>query len=222
MTITIGCLVYENAQPMDIIGPWEVLSIWQSALKAPIQLYLISENGGLVNCDSHITLNTHLDFAHTGTLDYLIVPGGKGRRKEVHNERLITFIRDQAQKAGILSVCTGMFLIEKAGLLKGKPATTYWRALPEAAHLSSINLVLKRVVKAGNVWTAGGVSSGIDLAFALIAEVVSPEEAGKVQWLFEYFPDHTYYANTEMAKTLPPYDEADEPIIIPDYIKKLL
>ena len=67
-------------------------------------------------------------------------------------------------------------------------------------------------MKSGNIWTTGGVSSGIDLAFELIAEVAGEEEAGRVQLIFEYFPKRTIYCNPETAKSLPPYYDTKEPV----------
>ena len=81
-----------------------------------------------------------------------------------------------------------MFLLHKAGLLRNKPVTTYWRALSELRSFKDIDVEEERVVKSGNIWTSGGVSSGIDLAFELIVEIAGKEEAGRVQLLFEYFP----------------------------------
>lgn len=92
----------------------------------------ISENGGLVKCDNDIVLSAHYDFNDSPELDYLIIPGGRGRREQVNNERLIAFIQEKAKTADkIISVCTGMFLLHKAGLLRDKRVTTYWRALSD-------------------------------------------------------------------------------------------
>ncbi len=75
-----------------------------------------------------------------------------------------------------------------------------------------MNVAEERVVKSGKIWTSGGVSSGIDLAFELIAEIAGKEEAGRVQLLFEYFPKRTIYCNVETAKSLPAYYDTKEPI----------
>jgi transcriptional regulator GlxA family with amidase domain len=213
MAKNLGLVLYENVQPMDVIGPWEVLAIWKKVLDAPIQMYLISEKGGLVKCDDDIILSAHCDFNDCPVLDYLIVPGGRGRREQVNNERLISFIQAKAKAADkIISVCTGMFLLHRAGLLRGKPVTTYWRALSELRSIEDVNVREERVVKSGSIWTSGGVSSGIDLALELIAEIAGKEEAGRVQLLFEYFPKRTIYCDLETSKSLPPYYDTKEPV----------
>lgn len=225
MNENLGVLIYDNAQPMDIIGPWEVFSFWKNILPTPIKMYLISESGSYVHCINEIILKAHVDFDHAPTLDYLLVPGGPGRLKEVNNARLISFLKTQALHCQyILSDCTGMFLLQKAGLLKNQSATTYWRALPELKSFSDLNVVEERVVKSGKIWTAGGVSSGIDLALALIAEVSGSDVAGQVQLLFEYFPNQTLYATLKTVDALPPYQgngQADERHLA-HYIKEYL
>ena len=213
MTKNLGLVLYEDVQPMDVIGPWEVLAIWKKVLDAPINMYLVSENGGLVKCDDEIILGAHCAFGDCPDLDYLIVPGGRGRREQVNNEHLIAFIQAKAKAADkVISVCTGMFLLQRAGLLRDKAVTTYWRALAELRSIEHVNVREERVVKSGNIWTSGGVSSGIDLAFELIAEIAGREEAGRVQLLFEYFPKQTLYCNLDTAKSLPPYYDTPEPI----------
>lgn len=222
---TLGILLYENVQPIDVIGPWEVLSFWKNILHAPLDMYLIAEQGGLVQCDSGIVLKADCNFANVPPLDYLIVPGGRGRLKQVDNDVLINFIKKQAAHCEyILSVCTGMFLLNKAGLLQNKSATTYWRALSELKKYPDVHVVEDRIVKSGKVWTSGGVSSGIDLTLAFIAEIAGKETAGKVQLLFEYFPKDTVYCAINTAETLPPYssdaDNADQHL--PEYIKQYI
>src|SRR4029077_2609545 len=151
MVKNLGLVLYENVQPMDVIGPWEVLAMWKNVLQAPIEMALISENGGLVKCDDNIVLNAHCTFDDCPDLDYLIVPGGRGRREQVNNERLISFIQAKAKAADkIISVCTGMFLLHRAGLLRGKPVTTYWRALSELRSIEDVNVREERVVKSGS------------------------------------------------------------------------
>lgn len=189
MKKTLGIVVYENAQAMDIIGPWELFSCWRNTLKASIEMYLISQEGTHVECMNNISLKTHYNFTNSPKIDYLLIPGGIGRLKEVENDKIISFIQKAAQNAEyILSICTGMFLLHKAGLLRNRSITTYWRALPEASLLSDVKIVEERVVKNDNIWLSAGISSGIDLALEFINEIAGKEIAGKVQLLYEYFP----------------------------------
>src|SRR3989338_6960165 len=223
MISNIGIVLYENVQPMDVIGPWEVFSFWKNILNAPIHMHLISQNGSYVECDNAIILKAHCDFDHAPPIDCLIIPGGRGRRDQVNNKDLISFIKKQSEKCKyILSICTGMFLLYEAGMLNGKSATTYWRALSELKALPGVNVIENRVVKNGNIWTSGGVSSGIDLALELIAEIAGEETAGQVQLLFEYFPKDTVYCTEKTIHTLPPYQRGEPPPCLPEYIQKYM
>jgi transcriptional regulator GlxA family with amidase domain len=224
MTATLGILLYKNVQPMDIIGPWEVFAFWKKIASTPLNLCLIAEEQGYIECDDQIILKAHYDFVHCPDLDYLLVPGGRGRIDQVNNANLIDFIQQQARKCQyLLSVCTGMFLLQKAGLLTAKSATTYWRALPELAAYPDIKVVESRIVKDGSIWTSGGVSSGIDLAFELINQVAGSEEAGKVQLLFEYFPKHILYCSQQQIKSLPLYRQGQQNNPdLPEYIQNYI
>lgn len=221
MNKKLGILIYDDVQPMDFIGPWEVFSFWKNTLHAALDMYLISENGSEVRCVDDITVKAHCDFNTAPQLDYFIVPGGKGRLQQVNNEKLIAFIQQQAKTSQyILSVCTGMFLLYQAGLLDGLSVTTYWRALPEVTALKNVKIEGERVAKNKRIWMSGGISSGIDLALELIAEVAGKETAGKVQLLFEYFPSRTRYCTLEMASELPPYYGKEEKTLLPEYMRK--
>lgn len=207
MVINIGILIYKDVQPLDAIGPWEVFSFWKNILKEPVNMCLISEKKGYIECDNNIVLKSHCDFESSPQLDYLIIPGGRGRSIQSKNKNLLSFIRNQSKKCKtVLSVCTGMFLLYHAGLLKGKSATTYWRAMPEMNDFDQVKLIEKRIVKSGNIWSSGGVSSGIDLALELIKAVSGKKIAGQVQLLLEYFPQTKLYCGKNTAETLPLYN----------------
>lgn len=223
MNHLIGIAIYDNVQPMDVIGPWEVLSFWKNSLQAPVSMFLISENGSYVQCANDIVLKAHVDFEHAPSLDYLLVPGGQGRLTQENNEKYLAFIKKQAKNAKyILSICTGMFLLHKAGILSQKSTTTYWRALPELKAFPDVHAVEQRIVKDGNIWSSGGISSGIDLAFELIAEVAGKEAAGEVQLLFEYFPRDKVFASLQSIDQLPPYYRDLGKPYLPQYIKEYI
>ncbi len=219
----LGVLLYNDVQPIDIIGPWEVFSVWKSMLNAPIDLHLVAEKVSVIRCDSGINMQSHIDFDHCPQLDYLIVPGGRGRFAEMNNKKLLSFIKNQAEHCEhILSVCTGSFLLYQAGILKNESITTYWRALPELLALNNVHVKEERVVKSGKVWAAGGLSSGIDLALELIAEIAGEKTAGQVQLLFEYFPADTLYASPELVDTMPPYYGSTAKPQLPLYVKNYI
>lgn len=189
MEAQFGFLIYEDVEELDLVGPWEIINLWRKFFEGPEEVFTISQTGHAVNCAGGLQIAANYAFANCPKLDYLLVPGGPGRKTETDNPVLIDFINKQAQNAQhILSVCTGAFLLQKAGLLKGRKATTHHSALHELREFPEVHVVEKRFTKDQNIWTGAGVSSGIDLALALVAEVAGQETAGKVQLKAEYFP----------------------------------
>ncbi len=135
-----------------------------------------------------------------------MVPGGQGTRTEVDNPILVGFISEQSKHCkAVSSVCTGSFLLHKAGLLSGKKATTHWNSLDRLRELGDTVVVEDRVVRDGHVWTSAGVSAGIDLALSLIADVAGEKTASKVQFAVEYYPSRTRYGNIHKSPEAPGY-----------------
>ena len=105
----------------------------------------------------------------------------------------------------MLSVCTGSFILHRAGLLAGKRATTHWSSLPRLAALGDVTVCQERVVRDGNVWTAAGVSAGIDLALAFIESEAGETVAGKVQFGTEYYPTGRFFGAFHQSPQAPAY-----------------
>lgn len=223
---TIHFLLYPKIQPMDLIGPWEVCATWQSIPGVDVQLEMVAETQDPVSCLNGITLNPTQTFSSAEKADYCFIPGGFGRMEQMQHQPCLNFIRQQAQDCRLLlSICTGAFLLAEAGLLDHHKTTTYWRALPEfRERYPDLEIEERRIVKSGDIWSAGGISSGIDLAFALIEHAAGIDQAGVVQLMFEYFPLDDHYAKADTLTHVPPYptrpkNTADP---LPAYIKSIL
>jgi len=132
----------------------------------------------------------------------LRVPAGP----EVDHTALIRYISEQAKYCkAVLSMCTGTFLMHRAGLLSVKKATTHWNSLNRLKELGDVAVVEERFVRDGNVWSSAGVSAGIDLMLALIADIAGEEIAGGVQLASEYYPVLTRYGASHKAPMAPAY-----------------
>ncbi len=105
----------------------------------------------------------------------------------------------------MLSVCTGSRILHAAGLLKGKKATTYWKCLSELQEQGDVRIAEERFVRDGKIWTAAGVSAGIDMALAFIAAQAGDETAGKVQLYTEYYPSSVKYGRAHLSSGVPKY-----------------
>lgn len=191
--MTFGILLFPQVEELDFVGPWEMVTMWRQVAGGPDCL-VVSERATPVTCAKGLSVNPHMSFEECPTLDYLLVPGGRGTRAEVNNAKLLDFVatRGRACKA-VLSVCTGSFILHAAGLLAGKRATTHWGSLERLRELGSVEVVEERFVQDGNVWSSAGVSAGIDLTLAFIAEVAGEEAAAKVQFASEYYPSGQRY-----------------------------
>lgn len=222
----MGFLIYDGVQAMDVLGPWEVFSTWKNFLDAPIDLMLIAQDKHKIQCENQLEFKAHLSLSEAPTLDFLLIPGGPGRIAQVQNHELINFIKAQYRHCEyLLSVCTGAFLVQAAELVDNYSATTYWRAIRELAQFKSVDIVEQRIVHDGKIWSAGGISSGLDLAFAFIEHIAGRETAGQLQLLFEYFPSQPRYANKKLFNELPSYPYASSNgnadwDALPQYIKR--
>jgi cyclohexyl-isocyanide hydratase len=121
--------------------------------------------------------------------DVLFVPGGAGTFDHFEDDLALEFLRSQAAGARwITSVCTGSFGLAAAGLLSGYQATSHWASLPMLAEFG-VEPVSRRVVRDRNRITGAGVTSGIDFAFVLAAELYGDDVARNIQLAIEYDPE---------------------------------
>ena len=204
--MNFGVLVFDQVEELDFIGPWEMLTMWSKVADGPERCLIVAQSDGPVTCAKGLSINPHETFVSCPPLDYLLVPGGQGTRREVDNPVLLEFVAKQAKGCkAILSVCTGSFVLHAAGLLSGKKATTHWASLGRLRALGDVDVVEERHVQDGNVWSSAGVSAGTDLMLAFIASVAGDEAAGKVQFAAEYYPSSVKYGGFENHAEAPAY-----------------
>lgn len=201
-----GCLAFPGVEELDLIGPWELAGMWGMYAGGPEQRLIVAEREDPIVCAKGLRLVPHGSFENCPPLDVLLVPGGQGTRREVDNGTLIDFISRQARSCrAILSVCTGSFLLERAGILSGKKATTHWASLDRLRALGGVTVLEDRFTRDGIVWTAAGVSAGMDLMLAFIASVAGDQAAGTVQLAAEYYPAGALYGSGHLTPQAPAY-----------------
>jgi transcriptional regulator GlxA family with amidase domain len=204
--MNFGFLIFPGLEELDLVGPWEMISMWSKFLKGPETCLMVAQTMEPVTCAKGMSIHPHVTFADCPALDYLLVPGGEGTREQVGNDTLIGFVKEQAGGCkAVLSVCTGALILHRAGLLSGRRATTHWSALSRLREAGGVDVVEERVVRDGDIWTAAGVSAGIDLALAFIESVAGDETAGKVQFGAEYYPSRRFYAGFHKSPQAPAY-----------------
>ncbi|MGN8150824.1 DJ-1/PfpI family protein [Agrobacterium sp. 22094] len=191
MTYRFGFLVFPNIQQLDLTGPYEVFASAQDSA-----VHLVWKDKSPVRSVTGISFTPDVDFDDSPQFDVLCIPGGGGVNALLGDEEVLEFIRSQAKGARfITSVCTGSLVLGAAGLLKGKRAATHWNAMDFLPHFGATP-VHERVVKDGNLITAGGVTSGIDFGLSLLAELMGREEAEIVQLSLEYAPAPPFHSGT--------------------------
>lgn len=204
--MNFGILVFDDVEELDFVGPWEMLTMWRMAAEGPAQGLIVAQNPGPVRCAKGLSINPQVSFADCPPLDYLLIPGGQGTRREVNNPVLLEFVAARARNArAMLSVCTGSFVLHAAGLLSGKKATTHWASLDRMRALGDVTVLEERYVRDGAVWTSSGVSAGMDLMLAFIADVAGDEVAGQVQLAAEYYPANVRYGSAALQARGPAY-----------------
>ena len=204
--MNFGFLIFPDLEELDLVGPWEMISVWSKFAQGPENCLMVARDLGPVVCAKGMSVNPHVSFSNCPPLDYLLVPGGQGTRREVDHETLIHFIAGQAKQCrAVLSVCTGAFLLHRAGLLSGRRATTHWGSLQRLRDLGDVDVVEERVVQDGPIWTSAGIAAGIDLALAFIAAIAGEETAGRIQYISEYYPSNKTYGRFHREAGSPAY-----------------
>jgi transcriptional regulator GlxA family with amidase domain len=183
-----GVLVaFDDCQSLDLIGPNEVFSVASRLVEGSYSVQIVAPARSFSSW-SGVRMEAHGTIAGCrGAIDTLMVVGGDGVSAAERDERLIAFLRRAAARSRrVTSVCTGAFLLARAGLLDGREATTHWSSCSELAErYPSVAVQSDPIfVRSGNVSTSAGVTAGIDLALALVEEDLGPKAARDVaRWL---------------------------------------
>ncbi|WP_118133862.1 DJ-1/PfpI family protein [Oceanicella sp. SM1341] len=183
MTIRIGLLLFPDLTQLDLTGPLEVFSRMPGA-----EVSLLWKTLEPVRSDRGLGLLPDMRLADCEALDILCVPGGPGQIALMEDAEVLGALRRLAPGCRLVtSVCTGSLVLAAAGLLTGRRATCHWSSLDQLA-LFGAEPVAERVVRDGNRITGAGVTSGIDFALAVAAEVLGEEAAREIQLQIEYDP----------------------------------
>ncbi|WP_127487220.1 DJ-1/PfpI family protein [Paenibacillus ehimensis] len=188
----VGILLFHEAEVLDFAGPFEVFSITELAERKEkaFRVKTVSHYGGLIKARNGLIVKSYYSFETAPLFDILIVPGGYGAEEiEIHNSDLIQWLQEQSTKVELLaSVCTGAFLLAKAGLLDGLPATTHWMDIDRLeTEFPDVTVVRNtKYVDAGHIITSGGISSGIQMSLHIIRRWISEEAALNTAKRLEY------------------------------------
>jgi len=172
MPRTIGFLIFPGFQLLDAAGPIAAFEIAARYAGEAYTLAVLATTDGAVASSSGATLNA-IPLAAAPALDTLIVAGGEGTRAAAQDPAIIAYVLAVSGRARrIASVCSGTYVLAEAGLLDGRRATTHWsRSAHFARRYPRVRLEPDRIfIRDGAVWSSAGITAGIDLSLALIAE----------------------------------------------------
>lgn len=207
MTTHIGMLLFPGLTQLDLTAPYELVHRVPDA-----EVHLVWKNLDPVRTEAGFGMLPDTTIASCPPLDVLFVPGGFGQRAAAADDEVLTFVREQGQRAKwVTSVCTGSLLLGAAGLLDGYEATTHW-AYVDLLEAFGARYVKRRVLVDRNRITAGGVTAGIDFGLTLVAELAGEETARTLQLALEYDP-------------APPFDgghpDRADPVLVASVRKRL-
>ncbi|MGM4921624.1 DJ-1/PfpI family protein [Tardiphaga sp. 804_B3_N1_9] len=188
--LQIGSLLFEGLDQIDLTGPFEVLS------RIPNSTYRIyGKTTDPVRDYRGLRITPDAAIGDAPQLDVLHVPGGFGQEALMDDTVVLDWIRAQAGHARVFSVCTGALICGAAGLLMGRRATTHWASFHLLRYFGATP-VNERVVIDGDWIFAAGVTSGIDGALRLAAELRGDEVAQGIQLFMEYAPQPPFNSGT--------------------------
>jgi transcriptional regulator GlxA family with amidase domain len=189
----IGIALFQGAEELDWAGPWEVLAAWSHGWPDDeVEVFTLARTQEPVTCAKGLRVLPDHSWESAPPLDVLVYPGGRGTRRELKDEAVLRWLRDERERGTLMtSVCTGSLVYAAAGLLRERPATTYWNELGLLGELDPSVEVRgdDRFVDSGEIVTAAGVSAGIDMALHLVVRLHSVERAKDVRRYIQYDPE---------------------------------
>jgi cyclohexyl-isocyanide hydratase len=180
----VGFVLFPDVTRLDLTGPLQVLARLPQSTT-----HIVAKSTAPVPSDCGLGLVPTHAFADCPPLDLICIPGGvNGVIGAIGDQETVAFVRRQASGAKyVTSVCTGAFVLGVAGLLNGRRATTHW-AYTDLLGRVGATYEKARIVKDGNLITAGGVTSGIDFGLSVVAEIAGETAAQAIQLGIEYDP----------------------------------
>jgi transcriptional regulator GlxA family with amidase domain len=195
MTINVGIYIYNDVEVLDFAGPFEVFSTasrvkarMDSKLQDLFNVFTIGENMSPVHARGGLQVMPKYQISDHPEINILIIPGGIVN-DELEKKHLISWIVTCSDIADITaSVCTGAFLLAKAGLLDSKAATTHWEDIDDLRSMFP-NIEIKndvRWIDEGHIVTAAGISAGIDMSLHIVSRVADTDLAMRTARQMEF------------------------------------
>jgi putative intracellular protease/amidase len=183
--LSLGAILYDDFELLDLYGPLEMFG----NLKSEIKIITIADKIGPVASFQGPQTMAEFDYQNCPQFDLILLPGGFGTIQELGNQAIISFLKERVPTAKVtMSVCSGSWILAKAGLLDGRRATSnkvYFKMATQQSN--QVDWVPEaRWVEDGPIFTSSGVSAGIDMALAVIASLFGEDKAVEIANYTEY------------------------------------
>jgi len=209
--IPVAFVISEGAVVIDFCGPWEVFrDVMLPSGDHPFRLYMVSDKTAPITAGGGMKIVPDYTFANAPVPKVIVIPA-----QSEPSKAMLDWIRQSTKNTDVtMSVCTGAFVLAKTGLLDGKSATTFHGAFgPFAMQFPKIELKRgARFVENGNLATAGGLSSGIDLALRVVERYYGREVAQKTAYTMEYQGQGWMDPNSNNVYAAAPVSTAEHPV----------
>jgi putative intracellular protease/amidase/YHS domain-containing protein len=211
-SIPVAFLISEGAQMIDFAGPWEVFQdvMVPGRTDHPFRLYTVSESTSPIHTSGGMKIVPDYSFENAPAPKVIVIPA-----QSAPSQATLEWIRQSTKNTDVtMSVCTGAFVLAKTGLLSGKAATTYHGAFGRFA-MQFPDIALKRgarFVENGNLATAGGLSSGIDLALRVVERYYGRELAQRTAYDLEYQGQGWMNPESNQLYATAPVSTAEHPL----------
>jgi putative intracellular protease/amidase len=197
---TVAMLLYDGVEIIDIAGPWEAFGT------AGFLVHTVAEKTDPLTLVFNQKVVPDFTFENAPHADVLLVPGG-GYTQAMDNPRLIAWVQSKAEDVShVVSVCTGAFILGKAGLLSGQTATATYGMVDDLLDFPNVKVVHdQRFVDNGKIMTTGGLASGIDGALHLISRVVGlgAAQSAALEMEYDWSPNAQFVRSTLADRFLP-------------------
>ena len=210
-SIPVAFVISDGAVVIDFCGPWEVFrDVMVPGRDHPFRLYTVSDKSSPIQAGGGMKIVPDYTFANAPTPKVIVIPA-----QHEPSPPMLEWIRENSKNTDLtMSVCTGAFVLAKTGLLSGKSATTFHGAFRSFA-IEFPDVQLKRgarFVEDGNLATAGGLSSGIDLALRVVERYFGREVVQKTAYELEYQGQGWMNADSNQVYANMPVSTSDHPL----------
>ena len=186
----VAIFIFDEVEVLDFCGPFEVFSVTGKRDGSnPFNVYTVAQEKRPILARNELSINPRYTLADCPAPGILLIPGGFGTRREMHNSTVLDWVKRHSQTTELLlSVCTGALVLAKANLLDGLSATTHHGAI-ELLRETAPNTKVEpeqRFIDNGKIIISAGISAGIDMSLYVVAKLLGPAQAWETAKYMEY------------------------------------